>query len=56
METVLLLAAISQRWRMELLPGQNIVPEPVVTLRPKEGIRVKLVERKRAEGRKLEHC
>jgi cytochrome P450 len=46
METVLLVAAISQRWRMKLLPGQNIVPEPVVTLRPKNGIRVRLAERK----------
>ncbi|MGB8356332.1 MAG: cytochrome P450 [Chthoniobacteraceae bacterium] len=50
METVLLVAAISQRWRMELLPGQSIVPEPVITLRPREGVRVRLVERIKAEG------
>ncbi len=45
MEAVLLVAAISQRWSMELLPGQTIEPEPVVTLRPKGGIRVRLKQR-----------
>jgi cytochrome P450 len=42
MEAVLLVAAIAQRWEMELLPGQSIEPEPVVTLRPKNGIRMRL--------------
>jgi cytochrome P450 len=46
METVLLTAAISRKWRMELLPGQTIEPEPVVTLRPRNGIKIRLLERK----------
>lgn len=45
METVLLVAAIAQRWRMEILPGQEVKPEPVVTLRPKSGIKVYLRSR-----------
>jgi len=45
MELVLLVSAISQRWKIELIPGQNIVPEPVVTLRPREGIKVRLIQR-----------
>ena len=47
MEAVLLIAAISQRWSMELLPGQKIEPEPVVTLRPKNGIKVRLRSREK---------
>jgi hypothetical protein len=31
---------------MELLPGQKIEPEAVVTLRPRDGIKVKLRARK----------
>jgi cytochrome P450 len=45
MEAVLVLAAIAQRWDVEVLPGQTITPEPVVTLRPKGGIRVRLRSR-----------
>lgn len=51
MEAVLLVAAISQWWRMELLPGQKIEPEAVVTLKPKGGIKVKL----RARGDASRH-
>jgi cytochrome P450 len=45
MEAVLLVAAMSQRWKMELLPGQKIEPEAVVTLRPRGGIKVRLRQR-----------
>jgi cytochrome P450 len=45
MEGVLLLAAIAQRFKMELVPGQTIVPEPLVTLRPKNGIVMRLSKR-----------
>jgi cytochrome P450 len=45
MEAVLLVAAMSAKWRMELLPGQKIEPEPVVTLRPRGGIKVRLSAR-----------
>jgi cytochrome P450 len=45
MEGVLLLASIAQRWRMRLVPEHPVSPLPVITLRPKYGIRVKLEER-----------
>jgi len=45
MELVLLVAAIAQRWRMELVTGQEVEPEPVVTLRPRNGVRVILRQR-----------
>lgn len=45
MEAVLLVAAISRRWKLELVAGQKIEPEPVVTLRPRGGIKVRLRKR-----------
>ncbi len=44
-ESVLLLATIAQRWRMTLVPGERVVPQPLVTLRPKGGIRM-IVDRR----------
>lgn len=40
MEMHLVGAMISQRYRLELVPGQNVVPSPQVTLRPSEGLKV----------------
>jgi len=34
MEAVLVLATLSQRFRAELVPGQRVVPQPLLTLRP----------------------
>ena len=45
MEATLLLATIAQRFRMRLAPNQNIKPLASITLRPKNGIRVKLESR-----------
>ncbi|MGQ9902933.1 MAG: cytochrome P450 [Anaerolineae bacterium] len=42
MEARLILAAIVQRFELELAPGQSIQPEPLVTLRPNPGVRVRL--------------
>lgn len=47
MEGVLLLATIVQRFKMTLLPGQTISPEPLVTLRPRNGVWMRLVRRLR---------
>jgi cytochrome P450 len=44
-ETVLLLATIAQRFRFSLLRGHPVTPEPAITLRPKQGIRVVVRER-----------
>ncbi len=46
MEGVLLLATIARRWRPRLVPGHPIALQPLVTLRPKYGIRM-IVEKRR---------
>jgi cytochrome P450 len=45
MEAQLVLATIAQRWQLDLLPNQTITPEPMITLRPKEGIHMRLTAR-----------
>jgi cytochrome P450 len=40
MEAALALATIARRWRLALVPGQTIEPQPKITLRPRNGIRV----------------
>lgn len=45
MEGVLVLAAIAQKFRLELVPGQKIEPRPLITLRMKHGLRMKLAAR-----------
>jgi cytochrome P450 len=44
-EATLILARIARRFRVRLAPGQKIVPQPLITLRPKPGIRVLLESR-----------
>jgi cytochrome P450 len=45
MEAELLVATIARRWRFELDPAQEIALQPVVTLRPKYGMRMRAVVR-----------
>jgi cytochrome P450 len=40
MELVLVLSTIAQRWRLRLAPDQKVVPQPVVTLRVKNGLKM----------------
>lgn len=40
MEGVLLLATIAQRWRFRLVPGHRVALQPLVTLRPRYGMRM----------------
>ena len=47
MEGELLIATIARRWRFELDADQQIALQPVVTLRPKHGMRMRAVERRR---------
>lgn len=44
-EATLLLATIARKFRLELLPGQQPIPQPSVTLRPKGGISMVLERR-----------
>ena len=45
MEGVLLIATIAQQWKMRLAPGQQVDTKPMVTLRPRYGMRM-VVERR----------
>jgi cytochrome P450 len=45
MEGILLIAALAQHWRMRLVPGHRVETLPVMTLRPKHGMRM-TVEKK----------
>jgi len=45
MEGVLLLATIAQKWRLHLVPAQRVEPQPLITLRPKYGMRMQLEKR-----------
>jgi cytochrome P450 len=42
LEARLLLPSLLRRVRFEVVPGQKIVPEPTVTLRPKGGLRMRV--------------
>lgn len=46
-EGVLILATLAARWRPRLAPGQRVEMQPLITLRPKHGIRVVLETRGR---------
>ncbi len=45
MEAVLLLATLARAFRVHVLPTPRPIPEPSVTLRPKNGLRVRLQRR-----------
>ena len=45
MEATLLLATISQRFRLRTVPGHPVIPAPSFTLRPKYGIKMSLEAR-----------
>jgi cytochrome P450 len=40
MEGALLLATLAQKWRLRLVPGHCVEPQPLITLRPKYGMRM----------------
>jgi cytochrome P450 len=45
MEGVLALATLSQRWKLRLVPGHPVEPEPLITLRPRFGMKMQIVAR-----------
>lgn len=51
MEAILILAAIAQRFRLDLVPGQKLRLVPSVTMRPRDGIKM-FVRERRGQG----HC
>ncbi|HJU35199.1 MAG TPA: cytochrome P450 [Nitrososphaera sp.] len=46
MEGILIVAIIAQKWTMRLVPGQRIKLDPAITLRPRYGMKMKLIKRK----------
>jgi hypothetical protein len=42
---VLLLATLAQKWKLRLLPGHRVEPEPLITLRPKYGMKMFVEQR-----------
>jgi cytochrome P450 len=50
MEGVLLLASIAQRWRPRLEPGHPVELQPIITLRPKHGMRMRVERRDRKQA------
>ena len=42
MEARLILAMVLQAWHLEFLPGEAVTPEPGITLRPKNGLRMRV--------------
>jgi cytochrome P450 len=40
MECTLILATIAQKWRLRLVPGHCVKPHPLITLRPKYGMKM----------------
>jgi cytochrome P450 len=46
MEGILIIATIAQMWTMRLVPSQRIKLDPAITLRPKYGMKMKLIQRK----------
>jgi len=48
MEGVLVLATLAQKWKLTLAPGHPVEPEPLITLRPKYGLRMQVAARSRA--------
>ena len=45
MEGILLIATLARRWRLRLIPDHPVDLQPVITLRPKHGMRMSLVSR-----------
>jgi hypothetical protein len=43
---VLVMSTLAQRWRMRLVPGHPVAPQPVVTLRIKHGLKMTLEARR----------
>ncbi len=44
-EAQLVLTAVTQRYRLNLVPGHPVKPSPLITLRPKEGLQMTLHQR-----------
>jgi cytochrome P450 len=46
MEAALILATLARSWRLRLAPGHPVAPLPLITLRPRHGMRMRLERRR----------
>jgi cytochrome P450 len=53
MEAVLLLATLGQKWKLKLVPGHPAEAEPLITLRPKYGMKM-VVEGRQSASKRLQ--
>jgi cytochrome P450 len=49
MEATLVLATVAQHFRLRMMPDQEVLPLASITLRPKNGIAMRLEARRRAK-------
>ncbi|MGI8545376.1 MAG: cytochrome P450, partial [Aridibacter sp.] len=49
MEGILLVATLAQKWKLSLMPEQKIGLNPLMTLRPKFGMKMKIEKRKKPQ-------
>jgi cytochrome P450 len=45
LEAAIVIGTLAQRFQFRLVPGHHITPEPLITLRPRNGILMKLEAR-----------
>ena len=45
MEGVLLISAIAQKWKFQLVDGHRVDTKPLITLRPKHGMKMRIQSR-----------
>jgi cytochrome P450 len=45
MEGILVIATVARRWKMRVIPGHPVILQPLVTLRPKYGMQMRLTDR-----------
>lgn len=50
MEGVLLLATLAQKWKLTLVPGHPVEPQPLITLRPKYGMKMVVQRRQQRQA------
>jgi cytochrome P450 len=50
MEATLVLATVAQHFRLRMMPNQEVVPLASITLRPKDGVAVRLESRRGAKS------
>jgi hypothetical protein len=41
-EATLILASVAQKYRLRMVPGHPVEPQPLVTLRPRYGLKMTL--------------